>query len=1263
MNLHSKGHRVAGLAALLCVTCLAAVGQTPASLNGKRNPPRIHGPALRTEKGNYSFRGLQVQVGQTSSAIEIPITNGGDVPLTGVSAATHGDFVVTGTSCSGQLAAGGSEKSRCVVSVAFRPTDSGPRTGDLTIQAAGVRPQVVPLAGGTPIDFPTVQPGATAFAWVQLPGGTTAVSGTVTGPFAIALQASYDYGSINGISFSSSADTNGVCSPDATACGVYLGVQFLGTATPGPSTGTVTLNNGLIYSLSANVLGPGLIFTPSSIDGGSVPVGSTNDGNTFTITNVESAGSAAITLDPPTVSGPFSITNNCAASLAAGATCSMTVSFAPTANGAASGEVQILTGVGVLLVSLTGSGVDNPADVSIDPANINFEVLSTGVSAIRTVKITNLSAADSVVVGALIAVSPLATCVNSSSDACVALVANNCATLAPGAVCQIQLKWQGGPGGGALQIPMTPSSATAASNYIIPVAAAAAPSSSPSTAISLSPSVLQFPATPFGQVSAPLMVTVTNLMQTTATIRASSFSEFVIDPSCGPLAPGGSCTLAVRYVPYLGVPQDSGSLTITAWDSITPLGYTPQSLGSAVVSVSGFGIPGATIASPSYPPLIEPLGLDTVSITNTSTAPLVLSWISGPTRMTPDVNSCSQPIPPGASCSIGVSFVGYDSTLSVYSNAQSSPDVYQFVAQPGSGFHDSLWINQDNGTGATPDVFPMTAIGASTSIRLDLFLGYDFPDESLVDVKLNADSNFTIDNQCPSLLIMSPYHPAGFLGECNVVLTFTPKTPGFHTGSITITTNYGLFTILLAGTGAVSPVSVVPADLLLVAPGGQSDTETVTLTNTSNGAVALSPPVLNGIGFGVSQTTCGSSLAAGASCTIGLRFSLVYFGWGLFSTGQLEITSGMNDLVQYVNLKGVVPQLIVKSNQSSFPPTSIGSQSDILFTLTSFQGAPITLQGFLLNGTNPTDFKIATNTCSAGLVLQGTKSCVIDVAFAPHEVGSLNTTLEIDNTAAVYNANLAGTAAPGPAQVSPATLAFGNENLLVPSAPHLITLSNPNPVSLTLPALPAISGAAAADFSVTGTCTTIPGNASCQLSVTFDPSAVGSRTASLVIGTGTAVDPTTQQPVSTSSTVAFTGVGVAAGPGATVHPLIVHFRRREVGSVSREEKIFLRNPGTTTLTLPAPPAIIGADSQDFRLTGICSSIAAGGHCELGVQFAPTAEGRRSATLSIPTGGSANGPAKVSLAGTGCLADHQQHHERDDEGCERRDVKGRGDAHH
>src|ERR1700759_464602 len=102
MNPHSKRYSAVGLTVLLCFSCLAAVGQIADPLNSKSNSHRIHGRALRTEKGNYSFRGLQVQVGQTSLPIEIPVANGGDVPLTGIRAVTHGDFVVTGTTCSAQ---------------------------------------------------------------------------------------------------------------------------------------------------------------------------------------------------------------------------------------------------------------------------------------------------------------------------------------------------------------------------------------------------------------------------------------------------------------------------------------------------------------------------------------------------------------------------------------------------------------------------------------------------------------------------------------------------------------------------------------------------------------------------------------------------------------------------------------------------------------------------------------------------------------------------------------------------------------------------------------------------------------------------------------------------------------------------------------------------------------------------------------------------------------------------------------------------------
>src|SRR5258708_3080062 len=71
-------------------------------------------------------------------------------------------------------------------------------------------------------------------------------------------------------------------------------------------------------------------------------------------------------------------------------------------------------------------------------------------------------------------------------------------------------------------------------------------------------------------------------------------------------------------------------------------------------------------------------------------------------------------------------------------------------------------------------------------------------------------------------------------------------------------------------------------------------------------------------------------------------------------------------------------------------------------------------------------------------------------------------------------------------------------------------------------------------------------------------------------------------------------------------------------------------------------ALTGPDAVHFGIseTTCGPSLAAGGGCSWGFNL-PTAEGRRSATLSIPAGGSANAIVPVALTGTGCVADGRQ----------------------
>jgi hypothetical protein len=752
-------------------------------------------------------------------------------------------------------------------------------------------------------------------------------------------------------------------------------------------------------------------------------------------------------------------------------------------------------------------------------------------------------------------------------------------------------------------------------------------------------------------------VTVTNLSQSTVSINAGTAQDFVIDPSCGPLLPGGSCDLTVRYLPTSGVPQGSGGLTIQAFDlaTVTTVPPYPPPIGSVVVPVTGFATQDASLASPSYPPLIQPVNADlsagSIEISNNSTT-LVLSSIVGYATVA-DATGCSPSIPPGGSCTVGLSLgcpYGWTCQFGVYSNALSSPDMYGFNQQSSGG----IGYNPISFSPGSPLVFPQTTLGASTTATLNLrVVEYGGILAVSISAVPNVSNDFTIDNQCPTVLnLLLDHSPPQWWNTCNVVLTFAPKTLGFHSGTITFNTSLGLWTFVIAGTAVTPPLSVTPTNLVFSGPTGQPVTNTVTLTNLATTALTLSPPTLTGPQasyFQISQTTCASTLAAGEACTVQLTYSNPVAQ--ALSLAQLVFTSGINNVVQNVNLVGVIPQLIVTPGAGTFAPTSIGNQTHSLFTLTTYRGAPITIQSVAITGANASDFKIASSSCTAGLVLQETMSCVVDVAFTPLAIGTMTASLSIASSAGASNIDLVGTGALAPAQVSPTALVFGNQGLMIPGVAQLIALANPNPQALTLPALPALSGANPSDFTITGDCTTIPANSACTLGVIFTPSATGTRTASLTIGTGTTFNPSNGLPVSTSTTVTFTGVGVVTGPPATVHPLGLHFHKRLVGSTSEPRKIFLTNPGTATLMLPAPPTITGADPLDFQLRGACASIPSGSFCELGVQFTPTAEGNRSATLSIPTGGSTNTSVSVSLEGIGCVRDRREEsHDRDDSDC-------------
>ena len=126
--------------------------------------------------------------------------------------------------------------------------------------------------------------------------------------------------------------------PSGASC--VLTVTLTPAAT-GPVSGQLTIQTsaGPAYvTLQGTGTAPAVSLTPSSLDFGSVEVGSTSAAQTVTLQNT---GTAPLAIASISATGDFARTTTCSATLAVGASCAIDVTFAPTATGARVGTLSV----------------------------------------------------------------------------------------------------------------------------------------------------------------------------------------------------------------------------------------------------------------------------------------------------------------------------------------------------------------------------------------------------------------------------------------------------------------------------------------------------------------------------------------------------------------------------------------------------------------------------------------------------------------------------------------------------------------------------------------------------------------------------------------------------------------------------------------------------------------------------------------------------------------------------------------------------------
>ncbi len=396
---------------------------------------------------------------------------------------------------------------------------------------------------------------------------------------------------------------------------------------------------------------------------------------TVTLTNT---GTIAMVVKQVTLAGDFAETDTCSVAVAVGASCSVQVTFTPTAVGSRTATLSIYVNIagGQITVPLTGSGIPGGAIVLL-PTSMNF---GSGLIGVTSTPAQNVTVSNTGGVAVELE-TPAAT-----GD--FSITANTCsASLAPNFGCTVSLTFTptaSGPRSGVFSI------ADSVGTQTIPLSGVG---ESPATD-SVSPQTLTFAPQVVGTASTAQAVTLTNSGDSPLnSIAVTVTGDFHAVDGCGNSLIGhASCSITVNYTPT-AVGPEIGTL------AVTDMYGKPQTIALSGVGVApaGISVLPAAIDFGDWGVAATTAG-QTVTVTNNGGVPLngLAFAITGDFGMAG--NSCASTLAAGANCAVEVTF----------SPAQPGPAAGKLIVSSSSapGFEVAL-----SGTGLS---FTIQAQGASS---------------------------------------------------------------------------------------------------------------------------------------------------------------------------------------------------------------------------------------------------------------------------------------------------------------------------------------------------------------------------------------------------------------------------------------------------------------------------------------------------------------------------------------------------------------------
>lgn len=967
---------------------------------------------------------------------------------------------------------------------------------------------------------------------------------------ATAVNYTFSLVGANAGDYSITSGPSGSCGASASAttptpCNANVTVRFSPTAGGSrPATLRLTFSNAAAdpvpFTRNFALTGTGVVPTPGfNISSSSLVLsarlGSSATGS-LTITNPAGA-TANLVLSAFNFSVPQytrSGTSTCAVltSLAPGASCNLVVSFTPTAVGAQNGNLSIVHNAPSSpdAVTLTGSGTQSLISPTVQtlsygnvqqgvPKPINQTVTNTGTATLDfTVNPSSAAAlsgpavADYAVTGTCNTVTPLA----ALGGTCTLVV-----TFTPTAL-------------GARAATLTISSDATNGPLVITLDGTGVALPEPV----VTPPASDFPDTVINQLSAQTRtVTIRNDRIRDITYSVSNSTDFTIGAeSCAGrvvLGGGGTCTIAIRFLPTLGAGEgrrtaslpfsftgtvpDPNPTTVNvdvAGNALLPLAQSATSLNASAV-----------VGSPTTTSML----LTNRSASSITLSTLVFSGAAASDYSLDATNTCtaSLVLTAGNNCTLVVRFSPpvagtRNATLTISHNAAGSPQTVAFLGAATPAPQGQIQLS------ATSIAYADTQLGSTSAQTITV--------QNSGNLALTF-SAFTFGGAMPGDFqrsgTCSVATPLPIAGQCTLILSFAPTALGARTGNLTISSDAsnGAATITLAGNGVPVPapqVSLTPPtlDFGTQSVGGLYPARRVRLANSGTADLTIASIAVSGAGFAnASAVACPTVLAPGAGCDIDIAFGAVA---ATSYAGSLAVVSNAAGSPHTTALTGLgsvaaIPVLAFSPAVSSldFGTVSAGSISAVQTVTLQNQGpGGVTLTLLNAIGADAASFSVSGGSCSLATPLFQGATCTVDIRFAPGSSGTKTATLQIASTGSfppVLSLTGIGLAGPNPSlALSATTLAFESTRVGDQSLPATVRLSSSGSGIVTVSAVQVTGSYSIQSTSCPPLPFSLPAGTECSVVVSFAPVAQGTSAGTLSI---------TSDAAPTVRTVALSGSG------------------------------------------------------------------------------------------------------------------------------------------